>query len=123
MLRKCTFIFSTNKRKVLKQLYNMFYGDYRVNTEKFHTVATSSVAPTTSIFASGKESYTFFSKTCHRIVAFRKLLSIYVFSYFPFGFEGRMYQFPIIAYFFTLDIYFFATLEFLCVDHCTEHIQ
>ena len=24
--------------------------------------------------------------------AFRKLLSIYVFSYFPFGFEGRMWN-------------------------------
>ena len=24
--------------------------------------------------------------------AFRKLLSIYVFSYFPFGFEGRMWD-------------------------------
>ena len=24
--------------------------------------------------------------------AFRKLLSIYVFSYFPFGFEGRMLE-------------------------------
>ena len=34
--------------------------------------------------------------------AFRKQLSIYVFSYFPFGFEGRVYQFLIIAYLFTL---------------------
>ena len=37
---------------------------------------------------------------------FRKLRSIYVFSYFPFGFESRMrdliYQFLIIAYLFTL---------------------
>ena len=24
--------------------------------------------------------------------AFRKLLSVYVFSYFPFGFEGRMWD-------------------------------
>ena len=36
--------------------------------------------------------------------AFRKLLSIYVFSYFPFGFEGRIwdliYQFLVIAYLF-----------------------
>ena len=26
------------------------------------------------------------------MVSFRKLLSIYVFSYFPFGFEGRMWD-------------------------------
>ena len=25
-------------------------------------------------------------------IAFRKLLSVYVFSYFPFGFEGRMWD-------------------------------
>ena len=38
--------------------------------------------------------------------AFHKLLSIYVFSYFPFGFEGRMWDLIvsvlIIAYLFTL---------------------
>ena len=28
--------------------------------------------------------------------AFRKLLSVYVFSYFPFGFEGRMWD-PIVS--------------------------
>ena len=34
-------------------------------------------------------------KSCHSVFtarAFRKLLSIYVFSYFPFGFEGRMWD-------------------------------
>ena len=40
--------------------------------------------------------------------AFRKLLSVNVFSYFPFGFEDRkwglLYQFLIIAYLFTLYI-------------------
>ena len=43
--------------------------------------------------------------------AFRKLLSIYVFNYFPVGFEGRMwdllYQFLIIAYLFTIFFFFF----------------
>ena len=39
--------------------------------------------------------------------AFRKLLSVYVFSYFPFGFEGRMWDLIVsvpdhnIAYLFT----------------------
>ena len=32
---------------------------------------------------SGKELFIWFT-------AFRKLLSVYVFSYFPFGFEGRI---------------------------------
>ena len=36
---------------------------------------------------SGKELFIQFTVT-----AFRKLLSIYVFSYFPFGFEGRMWD-------------------------------
>ena len=39
--------------------------------------------------------------------AFRKLLSVYVFSCFPFGFEGRMLNlivaFLIIAYLFALQ--------------------
>ena len=38
--------------------------------------------------------------------AFRKLLPIYVFSYFPFGFQGRIWDLivsvPNIAYLFTL---------------------
>ena len=36
---------------------------------------------------SGKELFIRFTTS-----AFRKLLSIYVFSYFPFGFEGRMWD-------------------------------
>ena len=36
---------------------------------------------------SGKELFIRFTAG-----AFRKLLSIYVFSYFPFGFEGRMWD-------------------------------
>ena len=30
--------------------------------------------------------------TCLGKGAFRKLLSVYIFSYFPFGFEGRMWD-------------------------------
>ena len=44
----------------------------------------------------GKELFVRFSAS-----AFRGLSPIYVFSYFPFGFEGRMYQFLIIAFLFT----------------------
>ena len=36
---------------------------------------------------SGKELFIWFTAR-----AFRKLLSIYVFSYFPFGFEGRIWD-------------------------------
>ena len=49
----------------------------------------------------GKELFIWFTAS-----AFRKLLSVNVFSYFPFDFEGRMwdliYRFLIIAYLFTL---------------------
>ena len=45
---------------------------------------------------SGKELFIRFA-AC----AFRKLLSIYVFGSFPFGFEGRMWEFLIIAYLLT----------------------
>ena len=49
----------------------------------------------------GKSSFIRFTAS-----AFRKLASIYVFSYFPFGFEGRIWdlieQFLVIAYLFTL---------------------
>ena len=38
-------------------------------------------------FLSGKELFSQFTAS-----AFRKLLSVYVFSYFPFGFEGRMWD-------------------------------
>ena len=30
--------------------------------------------------------------TCVGKSAFRKLLSVYIFSYFPFGFEGKMWD-------------------------------
>ena len=45
----------------------------------------SSDPSSTSIF--GKELFILFAAS-----AFRKLLSIYVFSYFPFGFEGRIWD-------------------------------
>ena len=44
----------------------------------------------------GKELFIRFTAS-----AFRKLTSIYVFSYFPFGFEGRMWD-----------------LIVSCTDHC-----
>ena len=52
----------------------------------------------------GKELFIRFTAS-----AFRKLLSVYVFSYFHFGFEGRMWDLivsvPDHAYLFTLDMY------------------
>ena len=52
---------------------------------------------------SGKELFIRFTAS-----AFRKLLSIYVFSYFPFGSEGRMCDLivsvPDHCYLFTLDL-------------------
>ena len=38
--------------------------------------------------------------------AFRKLLSIYVFSYFPFGFEGRMWDLIVSVHDHCLSFYF-----------------
>ena len=38
--------------------------------------------------------------------AFRKLLSIYVFSYFPFGFEGRMWDLGVSVPDHCLSLYF-----------------
>ena len=38
--------------------------------------------------------------------AFRKLLSIYVFSYFPFGFEGRMWDLIVSVPDYCLSLYF-----------------
>ena len=43
--------------------------------------------------------------------AFRRLLSIYVFSYFPFGFEGRMWDLIVsvpdhcLSFYFSIEIY------------------
>ena len=41
----------------------------------------------TTYLGKGKELFIRFT-----VSAFRKLPSIYVFSYFPFGFEGRMWD-------------------------------
>ena len=52
----------------------------------------------------GKELFIRFTAS-----AFRKLLSVYVFSYFPFGFEGRMWD-PIVSVpDHCLSLYFKAT--------------
>ena len=44
-------------------------------------------APNSLVYLSGKELFIRFTAS-----AFCKLLSIYVFSCFPFGFEGRMWD-------------------------------
>ena len=58
----------------------------------------------------GKELFIRFTAS-----AFRKLPSIYVVSYFPFDFEGRMwdliYQFLITAYLFTLEYMIIRAFE------------
>ena len=38
--------------------------------------------------------------------AFRKLLSVYVFSYFPFGFEGRIWDLIVLVPDHCLSFYF-----------------
>ena len=54
----------------------------------------------------GKELFIRFTAS-----AFRKLSSIYVFSYFPFGFEGRMWNLIVsvpdhcLSFYFELDLY------------------
>ena len=66
--------------------------------------------------------------------AFRKLLSIYVFSYFPFGFEGRMWDLIVsvpdhcLSFYFTLLQYkYFGVEKFSygpLVHACTtSHLQ
>ena len=49
----------------------------------------------------GKELFIRFSAS-----AFRKLPSIYVFSYFPFGFEGRMWDLIVSVPYHRLSFYF-----------------
>ena len=48
--------------------------------------------------------------------AFRKLLSIYVFSYFPFGFEGRMWDLIVSVPDHCLPFYFTIRLTELRCD-------
>ena len=50
----------------------------------------------------GKELFIRFSAS-----AFRKLLPIYVFSYFPFGFEGRMWDLIVSVLYHCLSFYFY----------------
>ena len=52
----------------------------------------------------GKELFIRFSAS-----AFRKLPSIYVFSYFPFGFEGRMWDLIVSVPEYCLSFYLFFT--------------
>ena len=44
--------------------------------------------------------------------AFRKLLSIYVFSYFPFGFEGRMWDLIVSVPDHCLSFYLFTLVSY-----------
>ena len=55
---------------------------------------------------SGKELFIRFTAR-----AFRKLLSIYVFSYFPFGFEGRMWDLIVSVPDHCLSFYFIKTVK------------
>ena len=73
----------------------------------------------------GKELFIRFSAS-----AFRKLPSIYVFSYFPFGFEGRMWDLIVSVPDHCLSFYFMFTLTVtslacavLCDDICAATNQ
>ena len=55
---------------------------------------------------SGKELFIRFTTR-----AFRKLLSIYVFSYFPFGFEGRIWDLIVPVSDHCLPFYFACLLQ------------
>ena len=46
--------------------------------------------------------------------AFRKLSSIYVFSYFPFGFEGRIWDLIVSAPDHCLSFYFVLDIDMNC---------
>ena len=54
---------------------------------------------------------TYLRKSCSFGLPFRKLPSIYVFSYFPFGFEGRMWDLIVSVH--CLSFYVVAD-QFLC---------
>ena len=54
----------------------------------------------------GKELFIRFTAS-----AFRKLPSIYVFSYFPFGFEGRMWDLIVSVPDYCLSFYFTCTYK------------
>ena len=60
----------------------------------------------------GKELFILFAAS-----AFRKLPSIYVFSYFPFGFEGRIWDLIVsvpdhcLSFYFSVSMNVFVTLD------------
>ena len=56
----------------------------------------------------GKELFIRFTAS-----AFRKLRSIYVFSYFPFGFEGRMWDLIVSVPDHCLSFYFLEYIPFI----------
>ena len=70
----------------------------------------------------GKELFVRF--TAH---AFRKLLSIYVFSHFPFGFEGRIWDLIVSVPHHCLSFYFVQFIHNLCENldgaHNRRHKQ
>ena len=57
---------------------------------------------------------TYLGKSC----SFRKLPSIYVFSYFPFGFEGRMWDLILSVPDHCLSFYFVFKMA---SDYVTQH--
>ena len=59
----------------------------------------------------GKELFIRFTAS-----AFRKLPSIYVFSYFPFGFEGRMWDLIVSVPDHCLSFYFECMSSYLIVE-------
>ena len=59
----------------------------------------------------GKELFILFAAS-----AFRKLSSIYVFSYFPFGFEGRIWDLIVSVPDHCLSFYFFKLQDILCAE-------
>ena len=56
---------------------------------------------------------TTFWETAVHLRTFRKLLSIYVFSYFPFGFEGRIWDMIVSVPDHCLSFYFTETSNFV----------
>ena len=63
----------------------------------------------------GKELFIRFT-----VSALRKLLSIYVFSYFPFGFGGRIWDLIISVPDHCLSFYFVHVTLVCCVCMCTN---
>ena len=62
--------------------------------------------------ATGKELFILFAAS-----AFRKLSSIYVFSYFPFGFEGRIWDLIVSVPDHCLSFYFLLAPQSLMFSH------